>query len=74
MKKNFVQGMVLQGGTTLAPRGAASFVLGMVQQRAGQLKASASAVLHSEAFSILSGFVMVIFMMFLVWFTCSIFY
>lgn len=83
MKKVFVQsqGQVLQGGTTLAPMGqpaptwpSLSSDLSALQLRAESLKASCLSILRSEAFSIAIGFVMSVFMLAFVWFTCSIFY
>lgn len=82
MKKlSFVQGQVLQGGTTLAPLGrpaptwpSLSSDLSTLQLRAEHLKASALSILRSEGFSIAVGFVMSVLMMALLWFTCNIFY
>ena len=74
LKKSFVQGMVPQAGTALAPQGQPasgwqpfSFVLSAVQLRAEALKASCLSVLHSEAFSIAMGFVSAVVMLASIW-------
>ena len=75
-----ISGSLATGGSDMAtiPTTPAWPSLGSVadalQLRAGHLKASALSILRSEGFSIAVGFVMSFLMMFLLWFTCSIFY
>lgn len=78
---SFVQGMVPQAGAALAPQGqqlhaadVARVVLAYLNCRSRIMRAAFSTVLRSEAFSIAMGFLMSIFMLAFVWFTCSIFY
>ena len=73
--------MVPQAGAALAPQGqqlhaadVARVVLAYLNCRSRIMRAAFSAVLRSEAFSIAIGFLMSIFMLAFVWFTCSIFY
>ena len=73
-KTSFVQGQVLQGGTTLAPMGRPAPTWPSLGSVLGILQLRAESILRSEGFSIAVGFVMSVLMLALLWFTCNIFY